>query len=112
LNYIDDLAELSSEVVDELRSICVARVHNDCAAERDGSLSRGSAGPLDGLVALVLAHPTDAVWDVVQRAIADPKMPAWYKQGAIARLASGRERIEDSRDVFGPHGMIDRPSPG
>jgi hypothetical protein len=97
LNYIDDLAALSPDVVDEVGLICVARVDKDCAAERDGSLGRGSARPLDGLVALTLAHPTDAAWDVVQRVIADPKMPAWYKQGAIARVASGRERLEDSR---------------
>ena len=97
LNYIDDLAALSPDVVDEVGLICVARVDKDCVAERDGSLGRGSARPLDGLVALTLAHPTDAAWDVVQRVIADPKMPAWYKQGAIARVASGRERLEGSR---------------
>jgi hypothetical protein len=27
----------------------------------------------------------------------DGKVPAWYKQGAIARVASGRERLESSR---------------
>jgi hypothetical protein len=97
LPYIDDLGVLAPNIIDEVRSICVARVAKDCAAEGTGSLSRGSARPLDGLVALTLAHPTDAAWDVVQRVIADSKMPAWYKQGAIARMANGHERIEGPR---------------
>ncbi len=97
LNYIDDLGTLAPDSVDALRSICVARVDNDRAAERDGSLARGSDRPLDGLVALTLTHPTDGAWDVVQRAIADPQMPAWYKQSAIARVASGCECIDNSR---------------
>lgn len=97
LNYIDDLGDLTLDVVDEIRSICIARVETDCAAERDGTLARGSSRPLDSLVALTLAHPTDAAWDVVQQIVADPQMPAWYKQDAISRVASGRERIDGTR---------------
>jgi len=97
LNYIDDLGALAPDTVDEVRSICVARVDTDCAAERDGSLGRGVSRPLDGLVALTLRHPTDAAWEAVQRVIADARMPSWYKQGAIARVATGRERIDDYR---------------
>ncbi len=97
LAYIDDLAALDSNVVDEVRSICLARVESDCAAERDGGLARSNARPLDSLVALNLAHPADATWDVVQQVIADPQMPAWYKQSAIARVATRREHIDGSR---------------
>lgn len=97
LNYIDDLTALAPDVVDEVRSICLARVDKDCAAERDGSLARGSARPLHGLVALTLAHPADAAWDVVQRVLADPAMPAWYKWHAIVRVANGREHIGEAR---------------
>jgi hypothetical protein len=94
LNYINDLGALASDIADELRSICMARVDKDRAAERDHTLSRGWARPLDGLVALTLAHPSDAAWEAVQRAIVDPVMPAWYKKSAIARLATGRESID------------------
>lgn len=97
LRYIDDLDALALNVVDEIRSICVARVKKDCAAERDGTLSRARARPLDSLVAITLAHPTDTAWDLVEQVVADPKMPAWYKQNAIARAAAGREKINGSR---------------
>lgn len=99
LGYVDDLSALAPEVAEQLCFIFMARVENDRAAERSRTLKRGSSRPLDGLVALALAHSSDAAWEVAQEAIADQVMPAWYKKLAIARVADGRETIDHSRRI-------------
>ena len=94
--WIDDLSALPPDTLAEIRSICLARVQKDGVAERNRTLTCGADRPLDSLVTLALADDNDAAWDAVQAVIADSEMPAWYKQGAIARMATAHEHIPKS----------------